>query len=67
MEMRLKAENQQIQHNLLVYETSASRDANKMESVDTLKEVLKQAQVSWSTADAECRFLKSSSRSSITR
>ncbi len=41
-----------------MYETSASRDANKLESVDTLKEVLKQAQVSWSTSDAESRFLK---------
>ncbi len=58
MEMILKAENQQTQRDLVTCEASASRDTNKMESCATLKEVLKQAQVSWSTADAESRFLK---------
>ena len=55
-ETRMRAENQQLRHELQICEASASGDANKMESTAILKEVLKQAQVSWSTADAECRF-----------
>ena len=54
----MRAENQQLRHELQICEASASGDADKMESTATLKEVLKQAQVSWSTADAESRFLK---------
>ena len=59
MEMRLRAENQQTRRELLAYEEGANRDTNKMESVATLQEVLKQAQAAWSTADAESRVLKS--------
>ena len=58
MESRLISENRQLRHELQVCEVSASGDANKMESTATLREVLKQAQVAWSTADAESRFLK---------
>ena len=58
MESRLMAENQQLRHDLQVCEASASGDANRMESATTLREVLKQAQMAWSTADAESRFLK---------
>ena len=54
----MRAENQQLRHELQISEASASSDPNKMESTATLKEVLKQAQVAWSTADAESRFLK---------
>ena len=59
MEMRLRAESQQTRRELLAYEEGANRDTNKMESVATLQEVLKQAQTAWSTADAESRILKS--------
>ena len=59
MGMRLRAENQQIRRELLAYEESANRDTNnKMESVATLQEVLKQAKESWRTADADSRLLK---------
>ncbi len=59
MEMRLRAENQRTRRELLAYEESANRDtSNKMESVATLQEVLKQAHESWRTADADSRFLK---------
>ena len=57
--MRLRAESQQTRRELLAYEEGANRDTNKMESVATLQEVLKQAQTAWSTADAESRVLKS--------
>ena len=43
---------------MLAYEESANRDTNKMESVATMQEVLKQAQEFWRTADADSRLLK---------
>ena len=52
-ETRLRAENRQLRYDFQICEASASGDANKMESTATLKEVLKQAQVARSTADAE--------------